>query len=579
MSFSLSARLLMDTPQVTGSPAAFASRMMSAEFGAGDHRRVIAAAGQAHETHVALEHHRLGLARNARKAKARREFALVHHALPDEIRILHVVDDEGVEIARIGQSAPHHLRVGDRAGAVRERDRAGLLEQTDLGHSWPASPLVRAAAGTDMDDGRIARAPQNEIDHGRIVDDRVGVRHRNDGRNAARRRRLAGAFQRLAMRRSRFADERPHVDQARRQHLSAAIDEHRVGGSRSRAHLGDRAIDHQHAATLLAAGRGIDEPGIGQQQGAISRRHAKFPRPLPARGKCSPVRQMARESLEHRHADGDAHLDLFADQRLRAVGDVRRDLDAAIHRPRMHHQRVRLCPGKLFLIETVEAEILLDRRDEGAVHALALQAQHHDDVGAFEAASHIGEGLEAEALDAGRQQGRGRDQPNPRAQSRRAGCMLERATRECRMSPQIATVRPAIRPLLRRIVSASSSAWVGMLMRAVAGIDHRAIHLLRQQMHRSRRVMAHDDEIGPHGVERRRGVDQRLALLHRGRRHRHVHDVGAEPLAGDLERGLRAGRRLEEQVDLGAAAKRRFLLLDLPADLDLLVGEVEKRRR
>src|SRR4028119_901314 len=39
---------------------------------------------------------------------------------------------------------------------------------------------------------------------------------------------------------------------------------------------------------------------------------------------------------------------------------------------------------------------------------------------------------------------------------------------------------------------------------------------------------------------------------------------GAEPLAGDLEGGLGAGRGLEEQVDLGAAAQRRLLLLDLP---------------
>ena len=39
--------------------------------------------------------------------------------------------------------------------------------------------------------------------------------------------------------------------------------------------------------------------------------------------------------------------------------------------------------------------------------------------------------------------------------------MFERATREWRMSPQIATVRPSMRPRLRRMVSASSSAWVG----------------------------------------------------------------------------------------------------------------------
>ena len=39
--------------------------------------------------------------------------------------------------------------------------------------------------------------------------------------------------------------------------------------------------------------------------------------------------------------------------------------------------------------------------------------------------------------------------------------MFERTTRLWAMSPTIATVRPAIRPLWRRMVSASSSAWVG----------------------------------------------------------------------------------------------------------------------
>ena len=39
--------------------------------------------------------------------------------------------------------------------------------------------------------------------------------------------------------------------------------------------------------------------------------------------------------------------------------------------------------------------------------------------------------------------------------------MLERATRLCLMSPQIATSSPARLPRRRRMVSASSSAWVG----------------------------------------------------------------------------------------------------------------------
>ena len=107
-----------------------------------------------------------------------------------------------------------------------------------------------------------------------------------------------------------------------------------------------------------------------------------------------------------------------------------------------------------------------------------------------------------------------------------------------------------------------------MLVRAVAGIDDGALDFLRKQRHRACGMMADDENVRPHGVQRHRRVDQRLALLHGGGGDRHVHDVGAEPFAGQLEGGLRAGRGFEEEIDLRAAAERRLLLLDLPADVD-----------
>src|SRR5262249_23568191 len=61
------------------------------------------------------------------------------------------------------------------------------------------------------------------------------------------------------------------------------------------------------------------------------------------------IRQIPRQRFEHRHANRDAHLDLLADQRLRAIGDARVDLDAAVHRARMHHQRVGLGVAELLL--------------------------------------------------------------------------------------------------------------------------------------------------------------------------------------------------------------------------------------
>ena len=64
----------------------------------------------------------------------RGELALVHDAVADEVGLLDMLHQQRAEIARIGQRAPHHLRVATACSAVREGDRAGLLQQAELGH-------------------------------------------------------------------------------------------------------------------------------------------------------------------------------------------------------------------------------------------------------------------------------------------------------------------------------------------------------------------------------------------------------------------------------------------------------------
>jgi hypothetical protein len=114
-----------------------------------------------------------------------------------------------------------------------------------------------------------------------------------------------------------------------------------------------------------------------------------------------------------------------------------------------------------------------------------------------------------------------------------------------------------------------------VLVVAVAGINDRTVDLLGKEMNRTRFGMADDEHVGVHRVQRHRRVDQGLALDHGARRHRHVDHVAAEPLAGDLERGAGAGRALDEAIDDRAAAQEAALLLGLPAELDITVGEVE----
>ena len=61
--------------------------------------------------------------------------------------------------------------------------------------------------------------------------------------------------------------------------------------------------------------------------------------------------------------------------------------------------------------------------------------------------------------------------------------MLERATRECRTSPQMATIRPLDPALVAADGQRVEQRLGRVLVRAVAGIDHRTVDLARQEFH------------------------------------------------------------------------------------------------
>ncbi|MCY1300685.1 hypothetical protein D9M70_502620 [compost metagenome] len=115
-----------------------------------------------------------------------------------------------------------------------------------------------------------------------------------------------------------------------------------------------------------------------------------------------------------------------------------------------------------------------------------------------------------------------------------------------------------------------------MLVLTVAGIDDGAGDFLCQESGGTGRGMAHHQHIRVHGVQRHRRIDQRFALFHRGIADRHVHDVGAKPLAGELKRRLRTRRGFEEEVDLRQPPQRRGLFLSLTGDLDGFIGAIEQ---
>src|SRR5215471_7173156 len=235
--------------------------------------------------------------------------------------------------------------------------------------------------------------------------------------------------------------------------------------------------------------------------------------PFLGMARTSVVGQLARHGLEHGHAHRDAHLHLVADDAARVIGDGGRNFHAAVHGARVHDERIRLGARELLVVEAEEVEVFVGGGYVGALHALPLQPQHHDDVGAFKARIHAGEDLRAQPLGCGRQQGGGGHDAHARphgiehidigsSDARMQDVAADR-DRQAGDAALGAADRQYIKQRLGR-----------MLVCAVTSIDDRAVHLLCQELDRPGSVMAHHQDVGAHGIERHGGVDERLTLLH-----------------------------------------------------------------
>ena len=219
---------MIDTPQVTGEAARLGGANDVERGAAGDLGGVIAAAGELHQADVALQHDGLGSGGDAAKAEPGGNLTLVHHPVTGKVCVFEVVHDQRVEILGIGEHVAHHLGIGDARLAVGEGDRAGIVQQADLGHLLAHQPLGHRRHGVDVDQGGVARAPQDEIDQRHVVDHGLGVGHADDGGDAAGGRGLARGRQRLAVLMAGLAGRDHHVDQAGGEKTSAAIDDLRV---------------------------------------------------------------------------------------------------------------------------------------------------------------------------------------------------------------------------------------------------------------------------------------------------------------------------------------------------------------
>ncbi len=110
----------------------------------------------------------------------------------------------------------------------------------------------------------------------------------------------------------------------------------------------------------------------------------------------------------------------------------------------------------------------------------------------------------------------------------------------------------------------------GMLVRAVAGVDHRQGQIPRHKIRRARGTMSHHDTIRLHRVERADGIEQRFPFFQARRFRLQIHLVRAQPRRRRGEADARARGRLEKRQRHGFPAQRRQFFQRMP--LNFLKG-------
>ena len=165
--------------------------------------------------------------------------------------------------------------------------------------------------------------------------------------------------------------------------------------------------------------------------------------------------------------------DLLGDQRRGGVGDVAVDLDAAVHRPRVHDELARAhARGRdaVALRVLAQARARRPRRQHPlALHAQRRRRRRRGDRRRCRARPRRRLPRRSRGISVGRA-----DERDAHAAAREARWMFERATRECSTSPTIATCRPSSWPsrLADRVEVEQRLRRV--LVLAVAGVDDRA---------------------------------------------------------------------------------------------------------
>jgi hypothetical protein len=182
----------------------------------------------------------------------------VHLAAARERPLLAVERDPRARGRRVLERAPEEARRLDRHPVVREPGRARLGELDHLGQLLPGLGLRDRGEEADRHLGLGAGPLDERAEHGGRVDDGVGVRHREDGAEAARGGRARAGTDVFLVLAAGRAQVHVRVDERRREHEARRVDQAVAVRVEPDADLRHHAAVHADVDHRVDALAGID---------------------------------------------------------------------------------------------------------------------------------------------------------------------------------------------------------------------------------------------------------------------------------------------------------------------------------
>ena len=211
------------------------------------------------EENVADHHDLLRLRRNSLEAESCTDDPFVHRAAVCERELLAVIDDGNAEGLRVVERGAHQVRADDGAAVIAHRHRAGGHHLAELRERLALLPHRDRADRIHARRRDAARLTNDESDRGLIVRHGLGVRHRADGRESARRRGTCARRDRLDIFAAGLAQVTVHIDEARRDERARAVETlGAIGVAEVASDRLDLPVAEQHVGDFVAPRRRVD---------------------------------------------------------------------------------------------------------------------------------------------------------------------------------------------------------------------------------------------------------------------------------------------------------------------------------